>query len=94
MFQYLRPLLDLPELSRINAYGQTLSDAQYMLKEYNNLFTDPDTGGYNKDNGYYDLLIFNNLPNDAKFCEFCGNEHKDEHCLFRFEAGSTLKEVL
>lgn len=48
------------------------------------MFTDPNTGGYDFENSFYDVRIKNNLPKRSKIkCEFCQKIHSDD-CLFDF----------
>ena len=87
VFKMLRPLLKIIKL-QANIKGQTISQTQYNQMEFNYLFVNPNTGLYNRENEYYDLCIFNNLPvdpstNTVSKCEFCNNVHTD-HCLFDF----------
>ena len=46
IFEIFRPLLEIPQLQKINQKGKTLTDAQYLQKEYNYAFLDPETGQY------------------------------------------------
>lgn len=71
-----------------------MSDLQYLQKEYAYAFLDPDTGGYDEQNDYYDLLIANNLP-AGKECEFCQQVHKDS-CLLDFHDNEaiTISQIL
>lgn len=50
IFHLLRPLLNIPELKRVNNKGRELTDEQYLTKEYNYLFFDPTTNKYDYDN--------------------------------------------
>ena len=56
-----------------------------MEREFHYIFTDPQTGGYDTNNQFYDVNIKNNLPKRSKNpCDFCKKVHADD-CLFDFE---------
>ena len=56
-----------------------------MEREFHYIFTDPQTGGYDINNQFYDVNIKNNLPKRSKNpCDFCKKVHADD-CLFDFE---------
>ena len=89
IFRIFRPLLlQIPKLDRFNN-GVELTDDQYLEREFHYIFTDPNTGGYDHDNLYYDVMIKNNLPKSQKIpCEFCKNVHTSD-CLFDFSQDDT-----